>query len=601
MYFLWINDFNSREKGNKTGIDAIVEKYSKGSDDYNRYIANTEKLFNKGKGLISRAKYNKFIMTGKEIPEGFIERDLRNSQYIAKKAKQMLEEVVRTVNTTTGTITNRLREDWQLVNVMQELNWDKYNKLGLTHYEKNKDGKNIPKITDWTKRNDHRHHAMDALAVAFTSYSHVQYLNNLSARKDNQHEKYHSVYGIEQKYLEQAENGKLLFKPPIPLTQFREEAKEHLENILISFKAKNKVVTRNKNKTKIKGKDQFKTKVELTPRGQLHKETVYGRRDRYETKDEKVGPKFDLLKIRTVANQKEREALLSRLAEFGGDPKKAFGGKNAPAKNPVFIDTEKTKELPEKVKLVTIGNLYTIRKPIAPDLKIDKVIDTKVKEILWQRLQNYGNDPKLAFSNLEENPIWFNREKGICIKNVSITGVSNTEPLHAKKDHNGEFLLSKDGKKQAVDFVSTGNNHHVAVFLDTKGKFQEQIVSFYEVVHRVNAGLSLIDKTFMQKDGWNFLFTLKQNEYFVFPSLDFDPEEIDLLNPENSKLISPHLYRIQKITSKDYFFRHHLETSVDNKKELMGISYKRIGPSGLKGIHKVRINHLGKIVKVGEY
>lgn len=38
--------------------------------------------------------------------------------------------------------------------------------------------------------------------------------------------------------------------PPIPLEQFRIEAKQHLEKLLVSIKAKNKVVTVNVNRTK---------------------------------------------------------------------------------------------------------------------------------------------------------------------------------------------------------------------------------------------------------------------------------------------------------------------------------------------------------------
>ncbi len=149
--------------------------------------------------------------------------------------------------------------------------------------------------------------------------------------------------------------------------------------------------------------------------------------------------------------------------------------------------------------------------------------------------------------------------------------------------------------------MSTGNNHHVAIFRDENGKLQEEIVSFYEAVHRVNAGLPIINKTLNQELGWEFLFTMKQNEYFVFSSDDFNPNEIDLLNPENARLISPHLFRVQKITTKDYNFRHHLETTVEDKKELKGHSFKRLGLSGIEGLVKVRINHLGQIVKVGEY
>lgn len=577
------------DKSNDTAYDFLKEKLSE--SDFHQYLERIEKLF-KDK-VITKAKYNKLRMKLSEIPEGFIERDLRNSQYIAKKAKQMLEEVVRTVNTTTGSITDRLRSDWQIINVMKELNLPKYEKLGLLETIEGKNGQAEIRIKDWTKRNDHRHHAMDALTVAFTSYSHVQYLNNLHARSD----KKGAIYGIEQKYLYRDKNNKLLFKPPMPLVEFRSESKKHLEKILISFKAKNKVVTRNKNKIKIKGKDNFKTKVELTPRGQLHKETVYGRIEQYATKEERIGTKFDLEKIKHVAKQSYREALLTRLAEFEGNPKKAFGGKNAPSKNPIYLDDAKTIELPEKVKLVWKEDNYTIRKDISPDLKIEKVIDVGVKTVLQKRLSDFGGDAKKAFVNLEENPIWLNKEKGISIKRVTISGVSNAEALHHKKDHHGNYILDQDGNKQAVDFVSTGNNHHVAIYRDEKGNLQEEVVSFYEAVHRINAGLPVINK---EKEGLAFLFTMKQNEYFVFPSGDFNPNEIDLLNFENASLISPHLYRVQKIATKDYFFRHHLETTVENVQKTKSITWKREGINGIEGIIKVRINHLGQIVKVGE-
>lgn len=78
------------------------------------------------------AKYKKLLMKSDDIGEGFIERDLRDSQYIAKKAKQILEGICRIVISTSGSVTDRLREDWDLVNVMQELNMEKYRKLGHT-------------------------------------------------------------------------------------------------------------------------------------------------------------------------------------------------------------------------------------------------------------------------------------------------------------------------------------------------------------------------------------------------------------------------------------------------------------------------------------
>ena len=77
---------------------------------------------------------------------------------------------------------------------------------------------------------------------------------------------------------------------------------------------------------------------------------------------------------------------------------------------------------------------------------------------------------------------------------------------------------------------------------------------------------------------------------------------IFLKDKENYALISPHLYRVQKLSSGDYYFRHHLETSVEDSKALYGKTWKRIrNPKNLKGAVKVRINHIGEIVAVGEY
>lgn len=585
------------DKGDRTAFDYVKVKY--GEDGLKIYEQRLEKLRSlKGDNPMSRTKYKKLIMTASDIPDGFIDRELRDTQYIAKKAKAILEDVFKEVNTTTGSITERLREDWQLINVMQELNWDKYNALGLTYFEINKEGQKLPRIKDWTKRSDHRHHAMDALTVAFTKRSHVQYLNNLNSRSD----KSSSIYGIEQKELYKDERNKLRFKPPIALDEFRAEAKKHLDSTLISFKAKNKVVTKNKNTFKTASGER--TKVELTPRGQLHLETVYGSIQQYVTKEEKIGGSFDIQTINKVAKHKFREALLKRLAEFENDPKKAFTGKNSLNKKPLYLNALHTQQVPERVKLVWQETVYTIRKEISGDLNVEKIIDPKIKAILEIRLKEFGGDTKKAFSNLEENPIWLNKEKGILIKRVTISGINKADSLHSKKDKNGDLIKDSNGHKIDSDFVNTGSNHHVAIFKDSSGVLQEQVVSFFEAVERVNQGQPIVNKTYRSDDGWEFLFTMKQNEYFIFPNeiTGFNPADIDLLDPNNSQLISSNLFRVQKIATKNYMFRHHLETDVEERKALKEIAFINIrSVQPLRGLVKVRLNHLGKIVQVGEY
>ena len=144
--------------------------------------------------------------------------------------------------------------------------------------------------------------------------------------------------------------------------------------------------------------------------------------------------------------------------------------------------------------------------------------------------------------------------------------------------------------------------------LDEQGNIlytiDEDTVTFYEAVARANQKQPIVDKNYNSSDGWEFLYTMKQNEYFVFPNetTGFDPKEIDLLNPDNYAIISPNLYRVQKFSSKDYFFRHHLETNVESIKSLQGITWKRIKSlSIMDKIVKVRVNHIGQIVAVGEY
>ena len=640
------------EKSNATAYDFVSAKYGEDFAD-GKYKNRIDELLKDGK--ISKTKHDKLLMKEADIPSGFINRDLRDSQYIAKKAREILEEVVRFVVPTTGSITDRLRDDWQLVDVMQELNWDKYAQLGMTEIIEGRDGQRIRRIKDWTKRNDHRHHAMDALTIAFTKRSFIQYLNNLNARVQkgvdewidldtvelsdlDKEQRTSVVYAIEKKELHRDSHGKLRFNPPNltnngdivqQLSQFRTEAKRQLENTLISIKAKNKVVTRNINVSKKEaGKNK---KVQLTPRGQLHLETVYGQ-NRLSRID--LNEKITKEQINSIVNQKIKNYILN-VVKRKGSIKNAFGKENIDkvlfkGKKMTYVEVS----IPCYTQRILIEDFFTNpqKTSSAKEKAIDNIVGEDVQKIIRDRYYSFNKDFKKAFSNLAENPIWLNKEKGIAIKRVTITGISNAEALHDKRDKDGNLVLDENGKKQAVDFVNTGNNHHVAIYrkpkLDKKGKpaldengdmqyeLDEKIVSFYEATSRAMQHLPVVDKTYKQEEGWQFLFTMKQNEYFVFPRYDadgniiFNPKDYTddwFKNPENYALISPNLFRVQKIATRNYFFRHHLETTVAEPKELKGITYKPqlglngIGQNGNAVIVKVRVNHIGQIVSVGEY
>lgn len=585
----------NKEKNNRTALDYISEDYNSDLESFKERVIHLHK-----EKQISKIKRDKLLMTQKDIPDGFIDRDLRNSQYIAKKANEMLKTICPDVVATSGSITAKLRSDWNLINVMKELNFYKYKNLELivkeNRFDSKKGLKEVNVIKGWSKRDDHRHHAMDALTIAFTTHNHIQHINYLSARKNEKHKKHQIIKNIENNIFNKKEN-----KYIAPMPNFREEAKKHIKNILVSIKNKNKVVTVNKNIIKSK-KINKKPQITLTPRGKLHEDSVYGVIKTVIKKSIIISKKFTLKQVELIVNKEQKELVKKYLEKFKNDPSIAFNTQNLKKEYLSY----KGKPL-KRVQCFYLEDIFSIRTKIKDKnfktiSKIEKIVDPKIRQLIKDRLSKYNNEPEKAFSDLDKNPIWLNKEKGICIKKITIKVVANTRALHHKKNHFGQFMLDKQGEKQAVDYVKTGNNHHVAIYKDDKGKLRENIVSFYEAVIRVNKNLPIVDKSYNQDKGWQFLFTLKQNEMFVFPEKEFNPADIDLLNPNNAAKISEHLFRVQKISTKNYHFRLHSESHVNINNKTKGKFWKRITtPNGLANIVKVRINHIGKIVQIGEY
>ena len=289
-----------------------------------------------------------------------------------------------------------------------------------------------------------------------------------------------------------------------------------------------------------------------------------------------------------------KHLVIRRLSAYNNDSSLAFSAKEL-KNNPILFKNVAIKET------ACFEEVYTIRKDINPtnfsnEKKIEKIIDDKTRELLMERFIAFDKDSKRAFSDLEKNPIWLNREKGIQIKRVTMKGVNNVEALHTKVNHLGQSILDDNGRAVPSDFVSTGNNHHVAIYRDPNGNLNERVVSFYEAVERAAQKLPVVDIDYNKDLGWKLIFTMKQNEMFVFPSDDFNPVEIDLLDPKNATLISENLFRVQKFTPGTYYFRHHLETTVDDVAILRDVTWKRVqSTKWLEGLVKVRLNHIGKI------
>lgn len=60
---------------------------------------------------------------------------------------------------------------------------------------------------------------------------------------------------------------------------------------------------------------------------------------------------------------------------------------------------------------------------------------------------------------------------------------------------------------------------------------------------------------------WKLIETLSSNEMFLIGMTD---EEIQqTISQHDYSTLSKHLYRVQKIATKNYWFRYHLETVLD--------------------------------------
>ena len=97
---------------------------------------------------------------------------------------------------------------------------------------------------------------------------------------------------------------------------------------------------------------------------------------------------------------------------------------------------------------------------------------------------------------------------------------------------------------------------------------------------------------------WRLEVTLRRNELLLVGMSD---EEITVaLETQNYSLLGRHLYRVQKLTTRDYYFRHHLESSVKDDKNAAGEVPKFYRVQSMKTYsdlnpRKVKVDRLGRI------
>ena len=505
----------NQEKGNRFAMEYIQ---SKGWEQ--DYIERVDSLF-QGK-TISYSKRQRLLMLPKDLPEDFIERHLRLSQYISREAQGILRKGIRLVSASEGGVTAKLRQLWGYDNILRDLNLDRYRSMGETEVVtvEHRDGQRTDeRIKDWSKRKDHRHHAIDALVVACTRQSYIQRLNRVNAEADRQE--------MDAFIKEQQQVHKLSKKEKLSLLEHwlirqphftTKEVMKHVEEILISFRPGKRTVTRGRNVYKRSGKTDVQRDV-LIPRGALSEETVYGVIS--VDGENKVVCKYPLQKFLDT-----KETNVDKIADQAAEK---------------IVDKVLREKIRERIKR------YGKKEAFAEPLYLDEAQTQVVRSV---RCIISKDQAKLV-------PLRYNAES----EAVGFVAPGNNHHLALYRDGGGKMRASVVSFFAAVERARYGIPMIVLNPRETREKA------------RIIPDLpeSILSK--LPEEDWVLEETLQEGE-MVLLGMENDAIEEAIKKKDYSKL-SRYLYRVQSLSYNDYKFCFHLETEPEKKEKKEGEDKKR--------------------------
>ena len=262
----------NKEKGNRTALEYIRAKGREAE-----YMKRINDLLKEKK--ISYSKHQRLRWLKEDIPSDFLERQLRLTQYISRQAMAILQQGIRRVSASEGGVTARLRSLWGYGKILHTLNLDRYDSMGETErVSREGEATEELRIKDWSKRMDHRHHAIDALVVASTRQGYIQRLNRVSSESERE-----AMSGeIEMQKVTKTDKLSLLERWLTQRPHFSvRTVSDKVAEILISYRPGKRVVTRGRNIYRKKTADGREvTSVQrgvLVPRGELMEASLYGK------------------------------------------------------------------------------------------------------------------------------------------------------------------------------------------------------------------------------------------------------------------------------------------------------------------------------------
>jgi len=203
----------NRDKGNKSPFEAFGAVERPGYK-YDEIVSRASRM-----PANKKWRFNPDAMARFDGESSFQDRHLNDTRYIARLTRQYLTTLGADVWVTPGKLTSQLRHVWGLDTILAGHNQDDSSKKFILK-----------------NRNDHRHHAIDAIVIGLTDRAVINDVARKAALGWDEGKKAH----------------KLLSHIDEPFEDFRKQVREIIEGIIVSHKADHGV------------------------QGQLHNDTAYG-------------------------------------------------------------------------------------------------------------------------------------------------------------------------------------------------------------------------------------------------------------------------------------------------------------------------------------
>lgn len=571
-------------KGARTAYDFMK---TRSEQEFNSFLDRVDELYKCNN--ISRTKRNFLLMSAADIPDNFIERDMRETQYITRKSMEILSAAIRNVHATSGIVTDFFRHAWGYDTILHDINLPRYEAAGLTEnveYETHGQTHTAHRIKDWTKRRDHRHHALDALVVALTRQGHIQRLNTLNALADKKDD--------DEKW-----SGLDRWAASLPHIE-RQRVIDALESVAISFKPGKKLTVPGKRYIRKNGKRKCVQTGLTIPRAPLHKETIYGS---IKIDDGEKSLKFALQNIALIKDNNTRQQLARMLQDNGDNVDMTL---KALKKSPLNVDGRQIKTVRCFREEIVVR--YPLASIVFKDLPY--IVDSRIRDIVQRRFAEVGNDNKKFASSLVELPLCSDKDCRHQIKAVR---------LFARLDPSTLAGVRRNESGEIIGYAQTRNNHHLAFYRTPEGKTVESVVSFWDCIRRKLCGMPVIiknpaeawniviansaDSRFegiadtLPPDGSEYIMSFRRNEMVVLGMSD--DEWADAMAADDLQAINRHLYRVWKLGSRNYCFKFHTCTTAAIEKGDKEIKqYYIIGSiKALEALRprKVSVSLLGKL------